>query len=100
MDTVKNHYSRGCSFFVFTVYPNPASEAIHVRMEGESRKVPTDNPGYYTKGMHDENGNPVWEKETDSQEEHIPTTGWKEGIYHVRLHHPEGNFAQKVIVRH
>jgi len=100
MDTVKNHYSRGCSFCAFTVYPNPASEAIHVRMENEGEEASADRAGYYTIGVYDEGGNVIWEKETESREEYIPVAGWKSGIYHVRIQHPEGNFAQKVIVRH
>ena len=90
-----------CSFCAFTVYPNPAAEELRVRLDDSGTKT-ADNKkmATYTISIYGESGNLVWEKETDSQEEHIPTAGWREGIYQVRIHHPEGEFSQKVIVRH
>ncbi|WP_366512709.1 T9SS type A sorting domain-containing protein [Lunatimonas sp.] len=73
----------------------------HPCTDGKRRgEASADRAGYYTIGIYDEGGNLIWEKETESREEYIPVAGWKSGIYHVRIQHPEGNFAQKVIVRH
>ncbi|MFC4872723.1 zinc-dependent metalloprotease [Negadavirga shengliensis] len=89
----------GCSFCAFTVYPNPASETIYIRLDSEKEKVSMVQSEHYTIEIYNENGDIVWEKETDSKEESISTTGWKQGVYYVRIHHPEGEFAQRVVVR-